>query len=224
MTFRPFIWFILLSFLFVWMAMIVLPWNELGHLMPIKDEATNDITPWDKPNEAHAGELVYADNGCAYCHTQQVRADTAGADIIRGWGTATDEDGKTITRRTYPRDYIWDHQVFLGHSREGADLANVAQRINTAPGLYRYLYDPDSLVPRSSMPAYRFLFVQRRIQGQPSEDALVLPPSSAAPTGYEIVPTPAARALVAYLLSLKKDYHLPDEKGPVKVEPTAKSS
>ena len=65
------------------------------------------------------------------------------------------------------------------------------------------------------MPAYRFLFVTRKISGLPSQDALDLPVADAPPAGYEILPTADAKALVAYLLSLKNDYHLPDEKGPV---------
>jgi cytochrome c oxidase cbb3-type subunit 2 len=211
-TLRSFFALILAAFLFTWSGLVLFPWLELGHLPPIQEEGSNNITPWDTSGEAHQGEQVYAVNGCAYCHTQQVRSSTAGADIIRGWGAAKDADGKDVTRRTFPRDYIWQHQTFLGDSREGADLSNVAERFPDAPGLYRYLYNPDVLNPHSSMPAYRFLFVTQKISGQPSEDALVLSPTDAPPAGYEIVPTPAAKSLVAYLLSLKKGYHLkPDE-------------
>jgi cytochrome c oxidase cbb3-type subunit 2 len=215
LPFRRFATLIFGSFFFTWIVLVVLPWTELGHLAPIKDEATNDIIPWDKPNEAHAGERVYAANGCVYCHTQQVRPATSGADLVRGWGTAHDEDNKAITRRTYPRDYIWDHQVFLGNSRDGADLTNVGDRHPDAAELYRYLYSPDPTNRHSNMPAYRFLFNTRRITGMPSQDALILNSADAPPAGYEIVPTSDAKALVAYLLSLKNDYHLPDEKGPV---------
>ena len=215
LPFRSFAFKVLGVLLFVWLALVVLPWIELGHLAPIADPNSNDITPWDKSNLAHAGEPVYAANGCAICHTQQVRPATSGADIIRGWGTARGDDGKAITRRTYPRDYIWDHQVFLGHSREGADLANIGVRMPTAQDYYRLLYDPYISNPHCSMPAYRFLFTTRKIAGQPSADALVLPDLDAPPAGFEIVPTPQAQALVAYLLSLKKDYQLPDGNGPV---------
>ena len=42
----------------------------------------------------------------------------------------------------------------------------------------------------------------------------LLPDKDAPPAGYEIVPTAQAKSLVAYLLSLKKGYHLkPDEAG-----------
>jgi cytochrome c oxidase cbb3-type subunit 2 len=209
-------------FLFTWIGLVVLPWNDLGHLAPIKDEDTNNITPWDAPGAAHQGERIYAANGCVYCHTQQVRPANSGADIDRGWGTARDEsDDKAppIVRRTYPRDYIWQGRVFLGNSRDGADLSNVAERFPDAAALYRYLYDPYLLNPHSSMPAYRFLFIERKISGLPSDDALALTGDDTPPAGFEIVPTNDARSLVAYLLSLKKNYHLPDEKGPVPVTP-----
>ena len=223
-NFRAFFARLLAAFLFTWIALVVFPWLELGHLPPIQEEGGADITPWDASGAAHQGERVYAANGCACCHTQQVRPASSGADIIRGWGTAKDEDGKDVTRRTYPRDYIWQGQVFLGNSREGADLSNVAQRFPDAAGLYRYLYDPRTLSPHSSMPAYRFLFVTRKITGQPSRDALVLPDADAPPAGYEIVPTARAKSLVAYLLSLKKGYHLkPDEAGIPYVPPSTKS-
>jgi len=219
LPFRTFFFYLLAAFFFTWMGLVVFPWMELGHLPPIKDEGSTDITPWDASGAAHAGEHVYAADGCAYCHTQQVRPASSGADLVRGWGTAKDEDGKDVTRRSYPRDYIWQGQVFLGNSRNGADLSNVAQRFPDAAGLYRYLYDPFVVSGHSSMPAYRFLFLTRKISGQPSAEALVLSGADAPPAGYEIVPTPEARSLVAYLLSLKKGYHLPDENGPVAAAP-----
>ena len=220
-NFRGFCVSVLGVMLFTWCALVVLPWIARGHLPPITDPDSTDITPWDKPNLAHAGEPVYAANGCAECHTQQVRPATSGADLIRGWGTSRGDDGKEITRRTYARDYIWEHQVFLGHSREGADLANVGARMTTAQDYYRLLYDPYIANPHCSMPAYRFLFTTRRIAGQPSANALVLPELDAPPAGFEIVPTPQAQALVAYLLALKKDYKLPTGDDPL--PPAAKS-
>ncbi len=60
------------------------------------------------------------------------------------------------------------------------------------------------------MPPYRFLFEQRRIERRPSPDALVLPRDLAPAPGYEIVPKPAAKALAAYLISLRADAPLFD--------------
>jgi len=68
----------------------------------------------------------------------------------------------------------------------------------------RHLYAPQVVVPGSTMPPYRFLFEERRAgQGNPAE-ALVLP-AGTVPPGIEIVPTDAARALAAYLVSLRAD-------------------
>jgi len=223
-NFRAFFGLLLAIFLFTWFGLVVFPWIELGHLPPIQDEGSTDLTPWDVSGEAHAGERIYASDGCAYCHTQQVRDANSGADIIRGWGMAKDDDGHAITRRSYPRDYIWQGQVFLGTSREGADLSNVGQRFQDATGLYAYLYDPYVLNPHCSMPEYRFLFITQKISGQPSQDALNLTGTDAPPAGYEVVPTAQAKSLVAYLLSLKKGYHLkPDEAGIPYVPPSTKS-
>jgi hypothetical protein len=55
------------------------------------------------------------------------------------------------------------------------------------------------------MPPYRFLFEQRRIERRASPEALVLPAELAPAPGYEVVPKPAARALAAYLISLRAD-------------------
>ena len=225
-SFRSFFALLFGIFLFTWVALVVFPWIELGHLPPIQEEGGTDITPWDTSGLAHQGEHVYAANGCVYCHTQQVRPASSGADIIRGWGTASDPEDpkKEITRRTYPRDYIWQGETFLGNSREGADLSNVAQRFPDAAQLYVYLYDPYIVNPHCSMPQYRFLFMTRKISGQPSKDALALTGDDAAPAGYEVVPTADAKSLVAYLLSLKKGYHLkPDEAGIPYVPPATKS-
>ena len=49
------------------MALVVLPWMALGHLQPVPQAGSNDILPWDASGLAHAGEKVYAANGCVYC-------------------------------------------------------------------------------------------------------------------------------------------------------------
>jgi cytochrome c oxidase cbb3-type subunit 2 len=225
--FRRFFVAFLAIFVFTWLALVVFPWMALGHLQPIPQAGTSDILPWDASGLAHAGEKVYAANGCVYCHTQQVRPPQSGADIIRGWGTAKNDTGDKpadITRRTYPRDYIWQGQVFLGNNRSGADLTNVANRFPDAASLSRFLYDPHVIDPHSSMPAYKFLFTTQRVSGAVSAQALTLAGADRPAPGCEVLPTADAEALVAYLLSLKKGYDLPDEQpGPVQVPSTETS-
>jgi cytochrome c oxidase cbb3-type subunit II len=224
--FRTFFWLLFAAFLFTWTTIVVFPWLELGHLFPIvQDDGT--LNPWDSSGLAHQGEKIYSVNGCVYCHTQQVRDPASGADLTRGWGTAKDPEDpkKEITRRSYPRDYIWQGQSFLGNSRDGADLSNVGERFTDAGKLYAYLYDPYILNPHSSMPEYRFLFQTRKVMGQASPDAVALEGKDAPPAGYEVVPTAQGKALVAYLLSLKKNYHLKqDEAGIPYVPPSPTKS
>jgi cytochrome c oxidase cbb3-type subunit 2 len=139
---------------------------------------------------------VYRDLGCANCHTQQVRRPDFGSDVARGWGE----------RQSVARDYIYQPSPQLGSIRVGPDLTNLAGRKPSAPDeedLMKLLY-----AGHGGMPAYRFLFERRPVVGEVSEHALKLTGSAAAPRGFEIVPTPRAQMLVAYLrcLNTTEDY------------------
>jgi cytochrome c oxidase cbb3-type subunit 2 len=183
-----------------WLGLVAYPYLTFAGLRQSKDDATGALAPLGNPGTAAQGARVYAANGCLYCHSQFVRAQDEGNDIARKWGT----------RRTVARDYMFDRQVFLGTSRLGADLSNVGVRQTDPQWFYRILYSPQTMSPEVSMPAYRWLFVTREIQGQPSVDALKLEGPEAPSPGYEIVPTEEGKALVGYLLSLKKNYPLPE--------------
>ena len=145
-----------------------------------------------------------------------------GPDLARGWGNG----------RSVAADYLFDRPVQLGTQRLGPDLANVSLRLPGRAWHLHHLYDPKALVPKSVMPPYRFLFEKRKRGPQPSPDALALDGPAprfdvggartnwtspealklaalaTAPGGDEIVPTDDARALVAYLLSLRTDVPL----------------
>ncbi len=60
------------------------------------------------------------------------------------------------------------------------------------------------------MPPYRFLFEKRPIARGHSSDALVFPAEFSIEPGYEIVPKAEAKALAAYLLSLRVNEPLYD--------------
>ncbi len=106
------------TFAFSWVGLTVIPNIQIGAENPQMDEEQTDIYPAPKSGMAMRGRQVYAANGCIYCHSQQVRADYAYADIDRKWGT----------RRSAPRDYLFDRPVLLGKERMGPDLANVGKR------------------------------------------------------------------------------------------------
>jgi cbb3-type cytochrome oxidase cytochrome c subunit len=106
------------TFAFSWVGLTVIPNWQIGHLNPQSDEEGTDIYPMPQSGMVTRGARVYAANGCNYCHSEQVRADYAGADIERKWGD----------RRSAPRDYIFERPVFLGKMRMGQDLANIGAR------------------------------------------------------------------------------------------------
>ena len=106
------------TFAFSWVGLTVIPNWQIGHLNPQSDEEGTDHYPMPQSGMVERGARVYAANGCVYCHSQQVRADYAGADIERKWGD----------RRSAPRDYIFERPVFLAKMRMGQDLANVGAR------------------------------------------------------------------------------------------------
>lgn len=149
------------------------------------------------------GQRVYEEMGCLYCHSQQVRRQGYGSDIERGWGQ----------RQSVARDYILTDRVMLGTMRTGPDLANVGLRYD-ATWQFQHLYNPKITSPYSIMPPYGFLFEKRKISELtgPSPDAITLPGEWALEEGYELVPTQRAHDIVAYLLSLRQDYELPEVK------------
>jgi cbb3-type cytochrome oxidase cytochrome c subunit len=127
-----------------------------------------------------------------------VRVVPTGPDIERGWGS----------RLSVAHDYLYDNPVLLGSVRLGPDLTNVGTRRPDAIWHLVHLFDPKLQVPGSTMPRYPFLFEKRTPGRQRSPDAL---PISGA---QEIVPTPEARALAAYLTSLNVEMPLFEAPGP----------
>ena len=106
------------TFAFSWAGLVLIPNFQIGHLEPLMDEEGTDVYPMPKSGMADRGRKIYAANGCTYCHSQQVRADYAASDIDRKWGT----------RRSAPRDYLFERPVELGKMRMGPDLANIGKR------------------------------------------------------------------------------------------------
>lgn len=186
------------ALLFSWAGLVLAPHAQLGALTPFFDEGEGAAHPNRSPGVAARGQWVYADLGCAACHTQQVRRPDFGSDKARGWGD----------RQSVARDYIFQVRPQLGASRVGPDLANLAARKPAAPdaeGLLKLLYSGTA-----THPSYRFLFEEREVVGQRSSSALRLTGETAPAADHEIVPTERAQALVAYLLSLNQSYVYPE--------------
>ncbi len=89
------------------------------------------------------GRAIYSKEGCAYCHTQQIRF--LKSDVIRfGAPTLAWE-----TQFDYP--HLW------GTRRIGPDLSREGG-VHSPDWHFSHLYSPRSIVPESVMPAYPTMF------------------------------------------------------------------
>lgn len=189
---------IFLTFASSWLGLVYFPHIQLKDLQSQQDTATGALHPAPFSTLEALGRDVYAQEGCHYCHSQQVRGGRFNADLNRGWGA----------RRSHPRDYIYDNPQMLGTMRTGPDLANIGVRQPSAEWHHLHLYDPQITSPGSIMPPYPYLYKKQRIEGEPSPDALKLEGKWAVEADHEVVPTERARALVAYLKRLDQSYEI----------------
>lgn len=136
------------------------------------------------------GRHAYIEYGCYYCHSQQVRDPSVGADAHFGWG-----------RPSLPSDYIYDSPHLMGTSRTGPDLSNIGSRQPSSDWHHLHLYNPRLLISWSIMPKFPFLYQTLKGETSPAEGAIELPNAK----GSWIIPSQKAKDLVEYLLCLKRD-------------------
>jgi cytochrome c oxidase cbb3-type subunit 2 len=249
-----------------WCGFVLAPQLQLGGAKQTTILNSSGVYPVGRPGGANLGLQAYRANGCAACHTKQVRQDgvacdvilvdagknrtamqaaaqavnpalpgltgsrqtilhsvskagaeaavgkisaaggeaeisiiAIGPDIARSWGL----------RGSVAEDFLYDNPVQAGSLRAGPDLTDEGTRLPDINWQLVHLYAPRSLIEGSMMPPYRYLFEVRKIGRKPSSDALMLPPELAV-AGREIVPTPEAKEIAEYLLSLRVDVPLPD--------------
>ncbi len=188
-----------------WTGIILVNQKSYGRMTPELDANDGASYPIPVSGLAEHGRQVYRDLGCAACHTQQVRRPGYGIDDKQGWGD----------RQSVAREYVNDPVVLLGSQRLGPDLRYIGARKEGQDGRdwhIRHLYDAQLVSPGSMMPSYRFLFETRKILGERSHRAIqqLLPTEAQPPSGYEIVATDRAEALVAFLLGLKDTHAYPE--------------
>lgn len=221
MSFRTFILGLSASFGVAWLGVVVVPFVKMRNLPAIQlDEAADGNTGVFFPKRAGRvsdGAYIYAENGCYLCHTQVVRPTYAGNDLYRAdWGgLKADPDRGDTRRETNAFDFYGEKFAQIGSTRMGPDLSNLGRRVESlyavketpAQWLFAHLYHPrhDAKNWKSSCPPMPFLFKTEKIQGAKSQDAIAF----ASKDGMQVVPTSEAKALVSYLLSLKKDQPVP---------------
>ncbi|MGA8043212.1 MAG: cbb3-type cytochrome c oxidase subunit I [Terracidiphilus sp.] len=141
----------LVFFVVSFVALGVIPAIDLHKVIA---RTTPQNVPLTLTEQERHGQQIYARNGCAYCHTEQVRFTPA--DEWR-FGPPTQA---WETQDQYPQ--MW------GTRRIGPDLAREAGRRSRDWQLV-HLYNPRFVVPDSMMPAYAWMFDGSA--EHPSEDA-----------------------------------------------------
>lgn len=178
-------------------GLVIIPnWQFQGLKPVVKQDGTT--YPVALFGEQVLGKQVYIDQGCIYCHSQQVRMKGYGADIRRNWGT----------RRSVPRDYLFDRPHQLGTMRTGPDLANIGARQPSVDWQALHLYNPQITSPGSIMPRFEYLFTEGK--GTPPAGSIRIPEGQVKNGVTHIVPTERGRALIAYLKALNQSYPLPE--------------
>lgn len=210
MNYGPLIFLgVFLTFASAWLAMVFGTNQQFKDITAQKVEGTTTSLPKPYSGEELQGRAVYVSEGCLYCHSQQIRGGAYQADLERGWGT----------RRSVPRDYIYDYPQLLGTMRTGPDLTNIGARQPSVEWHHLHLFNPQKVAPGSIMPPFKYLYVTRKIIGQKSAEALKFDDTWTAADGkpaegYEVVPTDRASALVAYLKSLDRTFEYEPETKP----------
>lgn len=146
------------------------------------------------PALALAGRDIYIREGCATCHSQQVRPLLA---EVRRYGPYS-----RAGESAYDRPFLW------GSKRTGPDLHRVGGKY-TDVWHRLHLLDPRAVVPDSIMPAYPWL-AKRAVDGAATQASMIVLRRLGHPySDAEIAAAPEAvdgrmevDALVAYLQAL----------------------
>jgi cytochrome c oxidase cbb3-type subunit 2 len=195
---------VLATILFSLSGLVLIPDWQFQDQKPILDEY-GEPHPTEPTGSVYLGRQVYISQGCIYCHSQQVRSNSFGADMARNWGQ----------RRSVARDYIFDRPHLMGTMRTGPDLANIGARQPSREWHYLHLFNPQITSKGSIMPPFRFLFRVVDLQSEVSAEARrrwtqVSADQSGTGQPAFLLPTQRASDLVDYLLSLDQNYDLPE--------------
>lgn len=193
MNIAPFVFIgLLATFSLSWFGYVFRPHVEFSRQQPFVDPITAAVYPIGHSGQANQGAEVYRAQGCAACHTQQVRPAEEGNDIQRGFGI----------RRSVATDYMLEQQPQIGAVRLGPDLANFGLRktTNEVNWVYLHLLSPTAVVPKSTMPPYPYLF-EKVAHNANRRDALQIPSQP----NFDFIPKLEARQLATYLLSLRNE-------------------
>jgi len=114
-----------------------------GRTLEEETRAMSPAHPLALTASEQRGRRIYGREGCAYCHTQQIRYTAA--------------DTARFGRATLAWETMFDYPQLWGTRRIGPDLSREGSA-RSADWQLAHLYSPRRLVPDSVMPAFPWLF------------------------------------------------------------------
>jgi len=133
------------AFLLIILAILTISIGGLVQIVPLFTiettvEHVKGVRPYSPLEQA--GRDIYVREGCYLCHSQMVRSLR---DEVERYG-----------HYSLAAESMYDHPFQWGSKRTGPDLARVGGKYSN-DWHYGHLIKPQSLVPESIMPSYRFL-------------------------------------------------------------------
>jgi cytochrome c oxidase cbb3-type subunit II len=114
-----------------------------GHVLERQIRATSPAHPLPLTASEQRGRVIYGQDGCAYCHTQQIRY--------------LDRDVRRFGAATLAWETIFDYPQLWGTRRIGPDLSREGS-VRSPDWQFAHLYSPRALVRDSVMPPFPWLF------------------------------------------------------------------
>src|SRR5579863_18478 len=114
-----------------------------GRVLEHQIRATQPAHPLPLTASEQRGRMIYGQDGCAYCHTQQIRY--------------LDRDVKRFGAATLAWETIFDYPQLWGTRRIGPDLSREGS-VRSPDWQLAHLYSPRSMVRDSVMTPFSWLF------------------------------------------------------------------
>jgi cbb3-type cytochrome c oxidase subunit II len=114
-----------------------------GRVLERQIRATSPYHPLPLTASEQRGRVIYGQDGCAYCHTQQIRY--------------LDRDVRRFGAATLAWETIFDYPQLWGTRRIGPDLSREGA-VRSSDWQYSHLYNPRRMVADSVMPPFPWLF------------------------------------------------------------------
>ncbi len=127
---------------------VILVGTIITTIVPIFMPSTQPVSDYIKPYTAIEieGRDIYIREGCNNCHTQTVRP-------IRTEVARYGEYSK-------PEEFAYDRPFLWGSRRTGPDLNRIGGKYPDS-WHYQHMNDPQSMFPKSNMPAYKWLATKK---------------------------------------------------------------